>query len=326
MKVSVIRHIPLLFLLGITIVWWLYYGGEHALNDYGAANFEWLFLVDALVVLPLLCFVCVPDKKEAALKAVMLVALAILLGSYVIPEQSKLVWHYLENGRYALLALVLLFELAAIGTVYWAIRSALARRDDPDVAISAPIEKLLGTGMVANILSFETRVWTYLLFAQRITAQQFTGVKHFSYHQKDGAQSNQLGFTLLIAFELPIMHMLLHFLWSPLAATVVTLLTLLSLAFFVAEYRAMSRRPISLTDDHLIIRYGLFAPLKLPLQSIASIAAHDQQVRRSKLHKRYNFSGNPNLVLTLREPLGSVERIYLGVDQPSALIAAVKAR
>lgn len=326
MSESVKQKLPLLFLLAISVSWGLYYQGEHSLNNYGTANFEWLYLLDALLVLPVLCFVCIKDKKQAAIKTAVLCSLAVLVGSYIIPAQSKLVWHHLESGRYLLLALFLLFELAAILTVYLAIRVALKQKADPDLAISSPIERLLGKGITANVLSFETRLWTYLLFARKISPTQFQGDEHFSYHVKDGAHSNALGFILLIALEMPLLHIVLHFAWSPLAANIVSGLTLLSLLFFIAEYRAMIRRPLSIDTDYLYIRHGVFNPRVVALANISAVRPHKGYVSRAKDHKRYNFASEPNVVITLKQADNNVMNLYLGLDQPQAFIDALQVK
>lgn len=318
------QKVPLLFLVGIALWWGFYYRCSSQLNDFGAANYEWLYLIDGLLVLPALCFLCIKDKKEAALKALALGGVAVLIGSYIIPEQSKFIWRHLESGRYLVLAVFLLLEAAAILTVYLAIKSALDRRTDPDLAISGPIQGFLGDSALARMLAFETRMWTYALLSNSIERRHFVGDRHFSYHLKDGAQSNLLGFMLIIAIEMPVLHLLLHFIWSPFAAGVVTLSTLFGLAFFMAEYRAVSRRPISLTHDNLIIRYGIYAPRSLALAGIESIDKNSAFIRRSRSVKRYNYSGNPNVVIALAQPEGTISAIYLGVDDPDALIAAVK--
>ena len=321
---SIKQKLPLLFLLLISVSWGFYYQGEHWLNDYGVANVEWLYLIDALLVLPLLCFICIKDKKQAAIKAAVLCSLAVLVGSYIIPAQSKLVWHYLESGRYLLVALFLLFELAAMLTVYLAIRSALKQQAEPDLAISQPIERLLGKGITADILAFETRLWTYLLFASKIKPAQFQGDKHFSYHVKDGAQTNAQGFILLIALELPLVHLFLHFAWSPLAANIVSGLTLFSLMFFIAEYRAMAIRPVSIDAEHIYIRYGIFNRRIIPLANIFVIRRHKGYVTRSSDSKRYNFAGEPNIAIELRQADDKITYLYLGLDQPQAFIDCVQ--
>lgn len=326
MNITVKEKLPLLFLLAISISWGFYYQGEHWLNEYGAANFEWLYLLDALLILPLLCFVCIKDKKQAAIKAAVLCSLAVLVGSYIIPAQSKFIWHYLESGRYLLLAIILLFELVAGLTVYLAISTALRQKSEPELAIAKPIQRLLGEGVTAKLLEFETRVWTYALFANRISPAQFHGDQHFSYHLKDDAQTNSMGFILLIALEIPLVHLVLHFAWSPLAANIVSGLTLLSLVFFIAEYRAMARRPLSVDGSNLYIRYGIYGMRVVALDNIAGIARHGGYVARACNNKRYNFSGYPNVAIALRQSDNNIKHLYLGVDQPQALIDCIQPR
>ena len=122
---------------------------------------------------------------------------------------------------------------------------------------------------------------------------------------------------------MPIMHLFLHFIWSPLAANIVTLLTAFSLVFFIAEYRALSRRPISLVGNNLFVRYGLYQPLVIPLENITKVERNNEFVPRSKFVKRYNYSGNPNIKIQLSEPLGSVNSIFIGVDNAEYFISAL---
>ncbi|MCF2857198.1 hypothetical protein L1286_06945 [Pseudoalteromonas sp. SMS1] len=324
MSPVIVSKFPFVFFLAISIWWGFYYQSNSRLNDFGQANFEFLYLLDALIVLPIICFLAVKNKKEALLKALTLCCLAVWVGSYIIPENSKLIWPYLENGRYVMSALILLFEAAAIVTVILAIKTALNQEVDPDVAISQPIERFLGKSAVATILNFETRMWTFALFAKRVKPENYRGTQHFTYHQKDGAQSNLLGFVFLIALELPLTHLLLHFVWSPMAANVVTILSVLSLVFFLAEYRAMVRRPISIDGGDLRIRYGLFQPLTVSLSNVASINGNDTFVARDKSIKRYNYSGVPNVEIVLVEPIGQIKKICIGVDNPYTFMESIK--
>ncbi|PAJ75061.1 hypothetical protein CJF42_07070, partial [Pseudoalteromonas sp. NBT06-2] len=157
-------------------------------------------------------------------------------------------------------------------------------------------------------------------FSKKIRQQYFTGDSHFTCHKKDGTQSNQLGFILIILFELPIMHLLFHFILSPFAANLTTGLTLLGLAFFLAEYKAISIRPVSITPNSLIIRYGVLNPLEISLANIESIQLSSGFIRRSSNVKRFNLAGNPNVEIQLN----SGKFIYLGVDSPSDFILTLE--
>ncbi|MCX7554950.1 hypothetical protein OS175_13820 [Marinicella sp. S1101] len=318
-------HIPLIYLVIITVFWSVYYRGSHFLNDYGQAKHEWLFLIDGLVVLPVLCWLCVSDKKAAILKAAVFVSLAVLVGSFIIPHESKIIWPYFEYGRYGLLLLLLLFELSVVITVYGAIRAGMRQGIDPDQAITAPISSWVGQGLLGQLMCFEARMWSFLLMHKRIKQSHYTGDLHFSYHNKDGACSMSLGFMLLMILEIPIVHVLLYFIWSPYAANVITILTLLGLFYMLAEYRAMQLRPISLSTQHVIIRLGLFNTCEINYNDICSITLNHGYVARDKGIKRYNLSGHPNIKIKMHSG-NAISAFYLGVDQPNDLLKHLTSR
>ncbi|AOT11203.1 hypothetical protein [Pseudoalteromonas luteoviolacea] len=326
MKHSIKSKLPLTFLACMSTLWFFYYNTESPWNNYGKAKWEWLFLIDVFIVLPIICFICIKNKKQALLKLLVLTTLAIFIGSYIIPEQHKVLWPYFEQGRYFVASFIILFELIALLTVCLAISVALKQKLDPDRAIERAITRHVGKGAVATVLCFETRMWTFALFAKQVKATHFHGNVHFSYHEKDGAKSNLLGFIILIAFEIPIVHLLLHFIWSPMAANIVTLLTVFSLIFFIAEYRAIDRRPISLCDEVLHIRYGLYQPIHIPVNNIAKLRGSAEYIKREKHVKRLNYSGVPNVVIELKKPIGNTQKIYIGLDNPKHFIRSVESK
>ncbi len=299
--------------------WAYFYQSSNLMNDFGKEKSEWFLLIDGLIFLPFLCFCCIEDKKEAAIKALVYACIIILLGSYVLPENAKFIWHYLESGRYVVLAVFILLEVTTIFTVLFAIKAALTKETDPDRAISQPIENIVGKGLISLLLSFEARIWTYALFSKKINRNYFTGDKHFSCHRKDDTQSNQLGFILLILFELPLTHIVIHFLWSDVVANVITIVTLFGLAFFIAEYKAIAIRPISVTSQNILVRYGILNPLTIPLSDIVSVQLNNQFIYRASHIKRFNLSGCPNVEIKLN----SGQLIYLGLDAPEKFISAL---
>lgn len=324
MKSSIKSKIPLVFLTIISICWWFYYASSNALNEYGNAKHEWLFMLDALLVLPVLCLLCESDKQKALMKAAILCCTSVFIGSFIIPEQNKVIFHFLESGRYFVLAIILVLELSALFTVCLAVRASLAKKEDPDLAVANPIEKVFGSSLFSSLLSLEGRVWSFALFASKIQNSAYRGNQHFYYDEKDGAQSNLLGFILLIIIEIPLVHLLLHFLWSSTAANITTGLTVFGLVFFYAEYKAVGKRPISIHGDNLIIRYGVYAPFTIPLGNILEICPNNTFVKRSRNVERFNYSGVPNDAIKLCSPINGKTEVYLGVNSPDTFINSVK--
>ena len=316
------KNFPLLFLIAISLLWTLYYSSNNWINGFGTQKHEWLLLIDGLLVIPLVCFYCLKDDLKAAiLKSIVYVSLIILLGSFIIPQAQKHVWLYLESLRYVVLFAFVLLEVVTIFTVIIAIKSSLNQDKDPDLAIKEPIVKRLGQSFVTSLLEFEARVWTYALFAKKIKAENFIGTQHFSYHLKDGTQSNLLGFIIIICAEIPLVHTLLYFIWSPYVANVISILTAMSLIYFVAEYRAIAIRPVSITNKGLVIRYSVWNPLQLSFSQIESIMLNKKSISRNKACKRYNLFGVPNIEIQLKKSNSyKYEKIYLGLDNPASFI------
>ncbi len=316
------QHIPLIFLVCISAFWAYYYKSNIWFNDYGNNKMELWLLIDTFFTLPLLCFYCYwDDKKTALIKSLVYISLLVLLGSYIIPDVQKHVWLYLENVRYVLLVVFILFEIITIYTVVLAIKIPFKMNNDPDEAIAKPLIKYMGNSFVASIMQVEARVWSFLLFNKHIKQENFKGNKHFSCHLKDGVQSTLLGFIIITCVELPIVHTLLYFLWSPFAANIISGLTVISLVYFIAQYRAIEKRPVSLTDDGMIIRYSLNNPLKINFNEIESVSTNDKVIQRDKSIKRYNLFGVPNIEIKLKHSaIREFHTIYLGLDNPSMFI------
>jgi len=316
------QHIPPAVFLLLAMSWSFFYLSNIWLNDYGRSKPDWLFLIDILVVVPVTCLLFMNNVKEALLKSLVYGSLLILLGSLIIPASEKMVWLYLEPIRYVILGVFVLFELSMIMTVVITIKGLLSERVDPDDAISTPIVSFIGRSLVSDILSFEARVWTYFFFYKRVNQNAFKGQSHYMCHEKDGVKSNLLAFIILILIELPIVHLLIHLFGSALAANIVTGLTLLGIIYFVAEYRAISIRPISLDDDAIIIRYGVCNPLTIKYDNISPVSINRETIRRASNVKRFNLSGVPNIHLQLQDG----RNVYLGVDRPQVLIKELSSR
>ncbi|MBM7073032.1 hypothetical protein JQC92_13500 [Shewanella sp. 202IG2-18] len=315
------KYIPLLYFTIISISWSFYYQTNTNLNQFGAANYEWLFLADSLIVLPAICWLCSDSRSQALNKTIVLCLLSILVGSFIIPEKDKLIWPYLESLRYVALVAFIVFEAITLWTVYSSIKISLEGNQDPDEGLEKAVENQFGTGPFSKLLTLETRMWIYLFFSHKIEPKSFIGQSHYTYWQKDGNSSNALGFILIILFEIPMAHLLLHFVWSPLAANVVSVITIFSLAFFWAEYRAMKIRPVSIVEGKVFIRYGVYNTYRFNIIDIKSIRLNTEFIKRSDNIKRFNFSGNPNIEIILKRADSGVDKIYLGLDQPHQFIS-----
>ncbi|MFK8012098.1 MAG: hypothetical protein AB8B80_08675 [Marinicellaceae bacterium] len=320
------KNIPLIFLVCASFFWTYFYTSNNWLNQYGASKFEWLLFIDIFVTVPLVCYLCFKDHlKQAIIKSLIYMGLLVLLGSYIIPNELKHYWLYLEYSRYLLIGLVIVFELFIISSVLFSIKSAFNKNQDPDLVISTPVEKYFGQSVASEFIKFDFRLWTFALFPKKIQTENYIGNKHFHCHLKDGTQSFLQGFVFLTIFEIPILHVFLHLTWSPLAANIITAITIFSFAYLIAQYRAIEKRPVSITQDHLIIRYALSNPVFIQLSDIRKVEFNEQTIARNKHVKRYNLLGVPNVKIGVKNSNKyKFHTVYLGVNLPAQLIKSIE--
>lgn len=290
---------------------------------------EWPLAVDLFLVVPLAYLVVFrPRPKQALLGLATIAGLGVLFGSFVLPDESKQLWRLLEPLRWVLVAGLVGWQLLALAQIGLDLRSAPAGQN-LETRLHEVLERRFGAGTMTGLLELEARIWLYA-FCRDTTRLHFASAQAFSAHRQGGNASNQAGFLLLLAIELPIAHVLLH-LFSPTLALAVTAATLYGGLFLFAEYRATRLRPVTLDDGVVHLRYGIVTDARLAASAILEAQAVDMRPWRAKGRMRLMGMGRANVRLTLapgtrlKTAFGEKEiaELYIGLDEPGRFIAAV---
>jgi hypothetical protein len=283
---------------------------------------EWVVGFDLLVLVPLAYLLLKrPPLKQALLATFALVSLGVLVGSFVIPQQDKQAWLVLEDLRWVYLGALVLLQAALIVSVVREIRRHWAE-PNIETAIAGAIARRVPEPTIAGLVQADARVWLYALVRDRsrfaYSTPAFTAARH------DGNAPTQQGFLVLLALEIPVMHLIVH-LFSPIAALVITALSVYGLLFLYAEYRATLLRATTLEADHLHIRYGVLGDLEIPYDRIAAVERVSLRPRRQRPSLRFVGTGTANVRIDLRSGttlptlLGRrpVESVFIGLDDPA---------
>lgn len=296
---------------------------------------EWPLLLDLFVTFPLgYALLCRPGWKQFLKKWAGMLLLGMAVGSYAIPAASKQVWLHIDHWRLAVPALLAAAELGLAAWLCLGLRRALRADPHTDRLLAASARRFWGDGFTARLMEFEARIWFYGLLMRR--APQFEGEQHFFTAKAGGNASNQMAWIALMVIDIPLAHLLLHYIWSPTAAWVATALTVWGLLYLVADYRATLVRPVSLAADALLVRCGaLAADVAIPYALIASVQRVPHPERRLPGRRYFRHQGELNVEITLRDGarlptlLGgekAASHAVLGVDDPAGLVKALAAR
>jgi hypothetical protein len=103
---------------------------------------------------------------------------------------------------------------------------------------------------------------------------------------------------LLVLGEGFAVHILLR-VWSPLAATIVSVLHAYSLLWFVGDYQAIRDNPHALTAAGIRIACGVRAALDVPRENVSSVEIHNGAAPEDGEYLRAHALHEPNLIVTL---------------------------
>ncbi|HBL29798.1 MAG TPA: hypothetical protein DD490_23425 [Acidobacteria bacterium] len=233
-------------------------------------------------------------------------------------------------------------ELVAIGLVVVKARQ-MARRmrsagpADPGTLFERmrdAAHEVLGSRLAANVLAFEIALGHHAVAGWR--AKPVAGPETFTYHRRSAYGAMIAALLMVTVAETVGLHLLLQR-WSPVAAWVLTALSVYGAFWLAGLYQAVRLRPIRVEADRLLIRTGLTWRVEVPFGEVASLEMlrGGSVLPKQKGLLRAVVLGAPRYLLHLAHPVTAegpyglrrrVERIAFTVDEPARFEAALQER
>jgi hypothetical protein len=107
----------------------------------------------------------------------------------------------------------------------------------------------------------------------------------FSYHRSSGTISLLSVFIFLIFIETSVVHILLQK-WSTVAALILSILSIYTCLQIFGIMRSMSKRPISIEGDALMLRYGLFSESTIQISNIKDLELSARSIEADNTIKK----------------------------------------
>ena len=287
-------------------------------------------LLDLVLTAPILYYLAIRRTRIPRITVAIVVLLGFLFAYSIVPETQK--DHVALVSSWLLPAL----EVAVFGfVVYKTVQLTRKFRNDPDLepelhtAIRTFVADNFGDSFLTRAISYEISVICHCFFPNRSTRSN-----GFFYHKNRGSKSLYGVVAFIIIAETIAVHLLVA-LWSPVAAWILTALSLYFLLFLTAHFRALAMRPIRVEGGKLLFRFGLLLDAEIELSDIEdvrriAVGQQDEADREASLLAGFE---QVNLMLVLerkhvgRGPYGaglSFRRLAFFADEPEMLLKGLE--
>lgn len=228
-------------------------------------------LVDMTLVVPAMYYLLlVRPGLQGRMTLPGIALLGLLRASFVIPQ--------LAGARVAIASAC---ELALAAFSVWRLRRAAGTLPDEaaDVTerLEAACQHVVAMTPLARAVAGELAVVWYALFSWRARPHVPGGARAFTIHRESGV-ATLFGFLAAVAAgEVVAVHFVVAK-WSHTGAWLASAAGTYGLLWLVAMARSTVLRPVLLTEDSVVIRFGILRCARVPFRTIASLRVADGRV------------------------------------------------
>jgi hypothetical protein len=280
-------------------------------------------LADFLVTFPAAYyFIIVRRLKTKPRSMVLVVSLCCIAGYVLLPQHQR---GYILQVRKLTSLVELLFIIYCV-TRFNKIRAAYKSEQllfaDPVYNLRTAMATILGDTLPVKVLAAEVAMLRYGLLCWKKEKSSANNGIAFSTHQESGYIAIWCIILVAVTVEMVAVHLALQK-WSHIAANVVTLLTLYSIIFLIADLSAILKRKVLVNGDQIILRTGLRWRVATNTGNINSIKKITTDNPADKTcFKGGAIKSNCNLLITFKQPI-TVEKLYGAGKEFSSILMGI---
>ncbi len=256
---------------------------------------------DLMVCVPLAFYLLVVRPRRLSPVFVLpVIYLGAAVSAYVVPSVEASLLAVLLPATLVVDAAILGHEGLRLVRAFQAARST---SDRPLDWFEKPLLELARNERVAHLTALECTIWYYLLGSWRTSPFVPVGSRAFSCHRQNGFLALSGVIMALLPIETAVIHVLVAQ-WSPVAACVLTAISLYTLAWFAGNTRAVVLNPLLVDNETLTVRWGAFFEEVIPLDAIARIDTNKPDIPKGQLMDMGTMGSQPFwIVLDKPQPM-----------------------
>lgn len=290
--------------------------------------------VDIVVGIPLLGYLFLVRTRRAPTTIIaLLFLLSIGLAHLILPESGKQYLRIIELVLPLLEIALLIYAISRIQKVVQAYREIRPTTVYMSDAVEQSLQNVLGNVPAVGIIVTELSLIYYAIGGWFSNFHASHPSHHpYRYHIKSGygvIAALVIGLSLI---EIPLVHLVVHQ-FNPIAAWILTILSLYTVGWLIGDYQAIRLHPIVVTHDTLHLRTGMRWRVHIPFRHIAAIRPLHHSERQNKAFLDLSVAKNPRLLLELNEPVPvrglfgikrTTDKIAFAVDEEKAFLTELQ--
>lgn len=256
--------------------------------------------IDLLLTVPLVYFLLIRKTKIPKTTVVPLLVLVLIICTFILPSENQ---YYLNLFKTWIFPIV---ELSILSFVIYNIRKGIKRYKlnktesfDFFTTLKNTCYEILPKGVVTPVVT-EIAVFYYgFLYWKKRELKE----NEFSYHKDSGTITLLIAIILIVAIETVVFHVLLSK-WSSIAAWVLTFLSIYSGIQIFGFLKSMFKRPISIENNRLYLRYGIMTETAIDLKDIETVEISSKDIDLNKETRKLSFLGeleSHNIIIRLKK-------------------------
>lgn len=255
---------------------------------------------DLLLTVPFIYFLLIRKTNIPKTTVFPFIILGVVLCSIILPSENQ---QYLNLFKTWILPIV---ELSVLSYVIYNVRKGIKsykqKKDlsiDFFTALKNTCYEILPKNVVIPVVT-EIAVFYYgFIYWKKRELKE----NEFSYHKDSGTITLLIAIIFIVVIETVVLHILL-IKWSSFAAWILTFLSIYSGIQIFGFVKSMLKRPISIENNTLFLRYGIMNETTINLKNIDNIEISSKDIELNKETRKLSFLGeleSHNIIIHLKE-------------------------
>ena len=256
--------------------------------------------IDLLLTVPFIYFLLIRKTNIPKTTVVPFLILGVVLCSIILPSENQ---QYLNLFKTWILPII---ELSVISYVIYNVRKGikhykLSKTESVDffTTLKNTCYEILPKGVVIPVVT-EIAVFYYgFLYWKKRELKE----NEYSYHKESGTITLLIAIIFIVAIETIVLHILLAK-WNNIAAWILTFLSIYSGFQIFGFLKSMFKRPISIENDRLYLRYGIMSETTIYIKDIDRVEISSKDIEINKETRKLSFLGElegHNIIIRLKK-------------------------